>query len=192
MCLAQWFLCHDESRVTWCESVLCGWQPVLAWPGGRGVLRRRENPRLNPGSAVYQLGQCRACFLIWKMQYMGISPLGQEELSKYTPAGLSARSHDIQCSRALLPAPRPGVQGLAQGGSARPTPLGTVTGLMNWDGQGTTTLKIRSYFQNTFSQTGSWPSLCGEMEGSAQKCVCLGGVGGQGEVQVQPCEISCS
>lgn len=91
--------------------------------------------------------------------------------------------------RALLPAPRPGVQGLAQGGSARPAPLGTVTGLMNWDGQGTTTLKIRSYFQNTFSQTGSRPSLCGEMDGSAQKYV---GAGGQGEVQVQPGEISCS
>lgn len=119
---------------------------VLPWK--RCAPKTGENPGLNPGSAVYQLGECRACFLIWKMQDMGISPLGQEELSKYTPAGLSARSHDIQCSRALLPAPRPGVQGRAQGGSARPTPLGTVTGLMNWDGQGTTTLKIRSYFKH--------------------------------------------
>lgn len=79
---------------------------VLPWK--RCAPKTGENPGLNPGPTVYQLGECRAGFLVWKMQYMGISPLGQEELSKYTPAGLSARSHDIQYSAHDIQGPAAG------------------------------------------------------------------------------------
>lgn len=155
------------------------WQPALAW---LLLPWKRCSPETEPQAQcwLYRSPARRMLslsLLTCKMELSGVIPSAppylrpvREELSKFPTAGQASETRVHHAAGPRLPALPPDVRAFPKAGLARPALLAAVTGGVDWDSQGTTTLK--TYPQRPcplISKTHSPSSLCGGLDGRAQK-----------------------